>query len=333
MTGELSRGDPVGGPAQGAGGIPDRCAPSAERRGDARYGTAAPVPRWFLIEQAGAWGREALLESEVDGRVAAALAAAAAAVGTRVVLIRRPGRLATGAARRWAVVDSRAGHERVGWGSWRRAEDLLDVPLDEPVGDGGGPVYLVCAHGRHDACCAIRGRPVAEALARLRPEQTWECSHIGGDHFAANLVALPHGLYYGHVTATSVADLVAALRARGGRPDLAARPVRVRGARAGRPAPRPAGARRDRPGRAAPGRHGPAGPAELAGPARRARRWPPARHRPGRCRPGGAADLLVACRGAAPHLGAGRARAGGAPLTAPRRRLGPRRGPDGRRAD
>ncbi len=209
MTGELSRGDPVGGPAQGAGGIPDRCAPSAERRGDARYGTAAPVPRWFLIEQAGAWGREALLESEVDGRVATALAAAAAAVGTRVVLIRRPGRLATGAARRWAVVDSRAGHERVGWGSWRRAEDLLDVPLDEPVGDGGGPVYLVCAHGRHDACCAIRGRPVAEALARLRPEQTWECSHIGGDHFAANLVALPHGLYYGHVTATSVADLVA----------------------------------------------------------------------------------------------------------------------------
>lgn len=64
----------------------------------------------------------------------------------------------------------------------------------------GEPVYLVCTHGRHDACCAVRGRPVAAALAAVYPERTWECSHIGGDRFAANVVVLPHSLFYGQVS-------------------------------------------------------------------------------------------------------------------------------------
>jgi hypothetical protein len=30
-------------------------------------------------------------------------------------------------------------------------------------------------------------------------EQVWECSHIGGDRFAANMVVLPESLYFGRV--------------------------------------------------------------------------------------------------------------------------------------
>ncbi len=51
---------------------------------------------------------------------------------------------------------------------------------------------------------------MAAAFAALRPKATWECSHVGGDRFAANVVALPHGLYYGRVTTTQVGDLVSA---------------------------------------------------------------------------------------------------------------------------
>jgi len=75
------------------------------------------------------------------------------------------------------------------------------------------PVLAVCTHGRHDACCAERGRPVAAGLAEAFPEQTWEASHIGGDRFAANLLVLPHGLYFGRLqpdTARGVARLLAA---------------------------------------------------------------------------------------------------------------------------
>jgi hypothetical protein len=209
-VGGVRAGDAVGGPAGGPAGVEDRCAPSALRRGDARHGTASPVPRWFLVEQPGGWGADAVLESALDPEVGAALLARARPAGTRVVLIRRPGRQAPGGPRRWAVVDSRAGHERVGWGRWEDPEQLLDVPLDHPVGAPGGHTYLVCAHGRHDACCAIFGRPVAEALAAARPGRVWECSHVGGDRFAANLVALPHGLYYAHVSAAAAAGLAAA---------------------------------------------------------------------------------------------------------------------------
>jgi hypothetical protein len=62
------------------------------------------------------------------------------------------------------------------------------------------PLMLVCTHGRHDACCAERGRPLASALARQVPDQVWECSHLGGDRFAGNVAILPHGLGYGWVT-------------------------------------------------------------------------------------------------------------------------------------
>ena len=73
-----------------------------------------------------------------------------------------------------------------------------------------GPVFGVCTHGRHDACCAERGRPVAAALTASHPAETWEISHMGGDRFAGNMVVLPEGLYYGRMdpgTATQVATL------------------------------------------------------------------------------------------------------------------------------
>jgi hypothetical protein len=87
-------------------------------------------------------------------------------------------------------------------------EHLLDVLAGSDRGAlSHEPVYLVCTHGRHDACCAVRGRPIAAALAGAYPERTWECSHIGGDRFAANVVVLPHALYYGHVPATRAVEL------------------------------------------------------------------------------------------------------------------------------
>ena len=73
-----------------------------------------------------------------------------------------------------------------------------------------GPLLAVCTHGRHDACCAERGRPVAAALTAEHPDLTWEVSHVGGDRFAANLVVLPQGVYYGGVDAGSAPRVVGA---------------------------------------------------------------------------------------------------------------------------
>lgn len=61
------------------------------------------------------------------------------------------------------------------------------------------PIILVCTHGVHDTCCALRGRPVAAALSATWPELVWECSHVGGDRFAPNVLVLPDGFYYGNL--------------------------------------------------------------------------------------------------------------------------------------
>ncbi|MGW1346515.1 sucrase ferredoxin [Kribbella sp. NPDC002412] len=105
-------------------------------------------------------------------------------------------------------MDCRPGRESMRWGELPSDEHLLDVLAGTDPGEPSDePAYLVCTHGRHDACCSVRGRPVAAALAATYPERTWECSHIGGDRFAANVVVLPHSLFYGHVSAPRAVEL------------------------------------------------------------------------------------------------------------------------------
>jgi hypothetical protein len=179
-------------------------------RGDSPVATAGPAQRWLLVEQPGPWGRDALPQSRFDARVAPLLAARARAEGTRVLLVRRPGGRATESGHRWAYADGRPGHEGLWWSTRDTDADLLDVPWDGSVGERApGPVYLVCTHGQHDACCALRGRPLAQALPAPGPADVWECSHLGGCRFATNVLVLPHGFAYGQVAGDG-ADLVAA---------------------------------------------------------------------------------------------------------------------------
>ncbi|MEP7053854.1 MAG: sucrase ferredoxin [Actinomycetota bacterium] len=166
-------------------------------------GTASTVRHWLLVEQPGAWGRDALLESDLPAHVATALKRRAAELGLRLVLIRRPGRRPPANANRSAYV-VHSGPDDV----WQRrlsfaaATELLDLDLASLMHQSAGatdqPLYLICTHGKHDLCCAVAGIPLARRLRDLG--DVWECSHIGGDRFAANLLCLPQGIYYGRVT-------------------------------------------------------------------------------------------------------------------------------------
>jgi hypothetical protein len=175
---------------------------AALQRGDPLLATASPARRWLLIEEPGGWGTDGLTTSRIDADVARTLAAKAANSGVRVQLIRRPGRRRNRfAGRQVAMVHTDRGAERSWWSTVHSDAELLDIAFD---GAGGTPsvepIYLVCTHGRKDVCCAMFGRPIAEHLAAHRPDATWETSHVGGDRFAANLVLLPHGLYYGRMS-------------------------------------------------------------------------------------------------------------------------------------
>ena len=117
-----------------------------------------------------------------------------------------------GGTRRWALV-AVGGSTR--WGEWTDGADLLRIDLGHAYGalvstrpTGQLPLALVCTQGRHDLCCATEGRPVVTAAA-LRPDvDVWECSHLGGDRFAANLLWLPSGYLFGGLSASNVDGVV-----------------------------------------------------------------------------------------------------------------------------
>jgi hypothetical protein len=187
-----------------------RCSVRARTRGDSPVATASPAQRWLLIEQPGPWGRDALSESRFDADVVPELARRSRVENVRLLLVRRPGGRLADSGRRWAYGDSRPGREGLWWSVRSADADLLTAPWDGSVGEPAtGPTYLVCTHGGHDACCALRGRPLARSLPAPGPADVWECSHLGGDRFAANVLVLPHGFYYGQVPGDG-AELVAA---------------------------------------------------------------------------------------------------------------------------
>ncbi len=202
----------------------ERCAVQSALRADPMLGTAFPASRLLLVEQPGPWGRAGLLNSRFERCVAHRLIARLDPAGVRVLAIRRPGRQVAPGARRWGLVDCRPGREGIRWGTFGEDADLLELmswgvaafaaPQEDPSPASSPAVFLVCAHGTHDVCCAMRGRPVAAALAVARPGQVWECSHVGGDRFAANVLVLPSGLLYGKVHESS-ADLMADAADRG----------------------------------------------------------------------------------------------------------------------
>src|SRR3954467_4635612 len=178
-----------------------RCSVQALVRGDSPGAPPPPARRWLLVEQPGPWGRDALLESRFDRRVASRLAARARELDMRIQLIRRAGDRLSDSRQRWAVADTTPGRETVRGAPRETDAELLQLPWDGSVGTPSQlPTYLVCTHGAHDVCCAVRGRPLARALPTAgTPADVWETSHLGGDRFAANVVVLPWGLYYGQV--------------------------------------------------------------------------------------------------------------------------------------
>jgi hypothetical protein len=186
------------------------------------FATAPPAARFLLVEVPGPWGRSAPSDARLDRYATGRLADRTERSGVRVLLVRRPGRHAQPPAdtpRAWALVDTRPGRAEVRWGTWRHEHELLEVDLaatDAPSGAHrqGPRLALVCTQGRHDLCCAVRGRPVALELARTaRLWDVWECSHVGGDRFAANLLLLPSGEMFGGLDPASAADTLAAFDA------------------------------------------------------------------------------------------------------------------------
>ena len=90
-------------------------------RADPLAGSAPP--RWLLLEHPGPWRIDAIAGAGIESDVLSTLVEKAGSV-TRILLVRRPGRIDRGAPRRWI----RTGLDSATLtGHWRADQDLLDA--------------------------------------------------------------------------------------------------------------------------------------------------------------------------------------------------------------
>ncbi len=146
------------------------CADAAFERDEPMFATASQVERWLLIEQSGPFSGESVPAGRIDARGAdPPLEAGARRAGAAGADPAARG-VDAEAGLRVFYADVRPGQERLV--TLLAADDAdsqalrtlaLTDPAWTPVTD---PLYLVCTHGKHDPCCAVRGRPVAAALAQ-----------------------------------------------------------------------------------------------------------------------------------------------------------------------
>jgi hypothetical protein len=191
-------------------------------------GTASTIRRWLLVEHDGPWGADALRDARLPSEVRATLRRAERDLGVRVLFVRRPDRASAAptAILTIAAIDTGPDDPRIERTDLPDLEALIGTDLTSFAAGGTlgwprspEPLLIVCTQGRRDPCCAERGRPLATALARGFPDQTWESTHVGGDRFAGNLVIFPEGLYFGRVDPDGAIRVAAAYL--DGRIDLA----------------------------------------------------------------------------------------------------------------
>jgi hypothetical protein len=169
-------------------------------------GTAPHRVAWLVIEESGAWPRDALADSPMWELPSIATHAAQYNIGALLMRrdrIRRDDRqvfLANRHELRMYRVPNLTEILDWDWGA------IADGRL--PSGGASHPsLTLVCVHGTRDQCCAIEGRAVLRDFADA-PDIA-ECSHIGGHRFAPVVLHLPSGYLYGRVNAQDVQQILA----------------------------------------------------------------------------------------------------------------------------
>ncbi|WP_024794692.1 sucrase ferredoxin [Tomitella biformata] len=193
------------------------CAARSAAAGESFVGRAGVAQAWVLVEHPGPWPQDA-----PAGLLPAAVVDAAGVLAgrLRVLLIRR-GRDRSVSAPLCVISWSDGTRHWMREGTLDGYSDLEDLDLAR-IADGvepdfgvvrRRPLVAVCTHGKKDMCCAAFGRPILATLDALGEVDAWECTHTGGDRFAANMVVYPQGLFFSRLSASTAQEAIAAHRA------------------------------------------------------------------------------------------------------------------------
>jgi hypothetical protein len=180
-------------------------------------GTAPYVDLWVLIEYSGRWEADALAQSALPAPVKAWVSMLHNQFPKVRFQLIKPQSPNYSDITCFVAITQETG-PRLYRFQLASYHDLLHLDLFALLADHSSsipflynqPLFLVCTHGKHDCCCAIRGVPIYRELAQQVGDAAWQCSHLGGDRFAANMLCLPYGIYYARITVPEVSLVVQA---------------------------------------------------------------------------------------------------------------------------
>lgn len=196
-----------------------RCALLSAVLDEPLLGTAPEASSFLLVEVRGSWAAKILKSEQLSEPVRAFLSTVESAhKGLRLQFIRAPRRsrgpiavylCSVGGAVSRLTLERLDDVPSVDVGAWL-ANGVIDGATPEPE-----PLTLVCAHGRRDACCALLGVPLYDALLAskaARPAEelptVWQASHLGGHRFAPVVLSLPDGHCYGRVSVDEAGEFL-----------------------------------------------------------------------------------------------------------------------------
>lgn len=192
------------------------CSLNSRSHAEPLIGTAPRTETWLLLEVPDPPGANALQDSSLPPLVKEFLTTIQASLPSpRLVLIRNKNAMASSGIAFYlaAAVEE---NPRLYEAHLDRYEDLLEMDIPailrgvptQQVDLKQEPIFVICTNGRRDPCCARWGVAAYNAFTGIKGVTVWQSSHLGGHRFAANLVVLPYGIYYGHVTPDQASGLV-----------------------------------------------------------------------------------------------------------------------------
>ena len=184
------------------------CSIRSRKASEEAFGTASTGDAWLLLEYARPWGAKAFRESTIPKGVKVYLSGLLKSVPRSRVLLIKQTRKVKGPLSLFVVRSGESSSSILKY-EFSEYEQLLDLDLVSALAGGSPsgttpwekPLFLVCTHGKRDKCCAKFGIPIYKTMqTQVGESSVWQCSHVGGDRFAANVICFPDGIFYGHVT-------------------------------------------------------------------------------------------------------------------------------------
>ena len=184
------------------------------------FGTAPLTQIWVMVEYPNSFGGKALEESNLLDKVKAYLFDIQKTLPASRVLFIRQEKPKDDAGINVFVGLSAFQQPRLYEFHIPKYDDLLTLDIVS-LSEGKAelqknsrqePLILVCTNGKRDPCCAQWGQQVYFEMAKHSADFVWQTSHVGGHRFAANVICLPHGIYFGRIRPDQADHLISDYR-------------------------------------------------------------------------------------------------------------------------